>query len=179
MRTIDWTDPKSRISTNFTVKEALYLPSWNCYHIPTEEEKAEILKTARKMELIRKHISEVNGKDTPISVSCWIRPNNVDLDKVLTEAVAAAVVIAKDDPRRGSKQAALAIGDYNAYIGGAPRSAHRFGKAVDFSVKGMNANKVREVLLGKLDEFDICMEDHKGSWCHIDTYQRKVRYFKP
>ena len=38
----------SKISKYFTWKEALLLPSWGICHEPTEEEKAAIIKMAKK-----------------------------------------------------------------------------------------------------------------------------------
>ena len=65
---IDWADPACRISNHFTVKEALYLPSWGVMHIPTESEKIEIVNLAIKMDKIREFVN------CPINVHCWIRP---------------------------------------------------------------------------------------------------------
>jgi len=70
---------------------------------------------------------------------------------------------------------------YNRQIGGAKRSQHVLGKAVDFKVSAMNSDKVRSMIEPFLDEFQIRMEKYPGStWIHID---RKVvgknRYFRP
>ena len=65
---IDWSDPKAKISNHFTVKEACWLPSWGKLHDPSDEEKENILKTAEMMDRVRDFL----GK--PISIHCWIRP---------------------------------------------------------------------------------------------------------
>jgi hypothetical protein len=65
---IDWTKPDERISKYFCVREALWLPSWNKLATPTEEEKANILKLAAKLDLIREFIK------CPMEISSWLRP---------------------------------------------------------------------------------------------------------
>lgn len=70
---------------------------------------------------------------------------------------------------------------YNKHIGGVKRSQHLLGKAADFKVKGMNADKVRLLLEPHLEDFGIRMENYPGSsWIHIDRKEvKKNRYFKP
>lgn len=66
-------------------------------------------------------------------------------------------------------------------INGSPNSYHRFGLAVDFVVKGVAADAVRELLLEYLEPLNIRMEDlPKASWVHIDL-GRVIhnRFFKP
>lgn len=154
MEQINWTDPKAKISKYFTVHECLYLPSWECYHIPSEEEKKNILEMAQKMDLVREYLGN------PIIVHVWIRPKIVNNPK--------------------SKYHAK---NYNAAVGGAPGSAHPEGKAVDFHVAKMMCSEVRTVLVTKLKEFDIRMEDvDSEGWVHLDCRQpppKKNRYFKP
>lgn len=71
--------------------------------------------------------------------------------------------------------------DYNKFIGGASRSAHLSGKAVDFSIQGVSCDKARNILLPRLKNLGIRMEDNPGSnWIHID--RKPVifrRFFKP
>ena len=56
-------------------------------------------------------------------------------------------------------------------------SAHMLGKAVDFDVKGMDAEEVREWIIDNADMFPckIRLENKKGgkpiSWVHLDTIQ--------
>lgn len=72
---------------------------------------------------------------------------------------------------------------YNKLIGGAARSSHVEGMAVDFSVKGMSCDAVRAILVPRLEELQIRCEDLPGSnWVHIDIRQVGVggrRFFKP
>ncbi len=72
---------------------------------------------------------------------------------------------------------------YNKLIGGAKLSYHVQGLAVDFIVKGIGSDAVREILLEHLDRLDIRMEDLDGaSWVHIDLGKvgpSRKRFFKP
>jgi hypothetical protein len=152
---IDWSNPKDKISEHFTVGEATYLPSWDTYHIPSDIEKENILKTAEKMELIREFLNSL-----PIHIHCWIRPKIVNSPKSHYHAK-----------------------NYNAAVGGAPGSAHPEGLAVDFHVSKMTCSEVRAVLQPKLVDFDIRMEDiNSEGWVHIDLRKplpKKSRFFKP
>ena len=65
---IDWANPASKISKYFKVKEALWLPQWNKLHVPTEDEKKNIIAMAEKMDLVRDFIQ------FPITINCWMRP---------------------------------------------------------------------------------------------------------
>ena len=153
---IDWSNPKEKISKYFNVREATFLPSWNAFHIPSEEEKKEIVKLAKKMDIIR----ELVGK--AIVVHVWIRPK-----------------VANIPNHKRDKQ------DYNLFIGStSKKSAHIFGKAVDFHVSGQvsknqNAN-MRKKIKPLLKELDIRMENIDGKWIHLDTNPVGYkRFFKP
>jgi zinc D-Ala-D-Ala carboxypeptidase len=148
---IDWTNLEAKISKHFTVKEACWLPSWQVMHNPSENEKANILKQAAKMDLIRDFLG------VPINVHCWIRP----------------VLNNPSSIHHGQ--------DYNALVKGAKNSSHKVGLATDYDAQGLNCDDVRASLVSKLDVWDIRMEKMPGSnWVHNDcspviTY----RYFNP
>lgn len=150
---INWNNPESKITPNFTVHEATFLPSWKIHHIPNEDEKLNILETAKAMEKIRDFLK------TPINIHCWIRPNSVNCPT---------------SQYHGK--------DYNAHVKGAKQSAHIAGKAVDWD-NNSNCDFVRVQLLSKLPIYNICMEDLPGSqWVHIDVLPPrggKTRFFKP
>jgi len=153
---INWSNYNDRVSPHFTVHEALFLPSWRIYHMPSDEEKQEIVKTADVMERIRNLFSQ------PISIHCWMRPLKVNNPS---------------SERHGQ--------NYNRFIGSrATRSAHIFGKAVDFHVNGYQGPSgcanVRQRLIPYLEGWNIRMEDKEGGWIHIDTNPVvSSRFFKP
>lgn len=138
---VDWSDPKSKISKYFTVGEALYIPQWKCYHIPSEEEKANILRHAQNMD--KAH----DALGAACVVHCWIRP------KVLN---------CPTSPNHG--------GDYNALCGGAKASRHIFGDATDYHSVGMSCDDARARLEPRLEEFGMRMEKAPGTnWVHNDS----------
>ena len=100
--------------------------------------------------------------DKPISVHCWIRPLSVN---------------APGAEHHG--------GNYNRAIGSrATKSAHIFGRAVDFHVSGHQGpeqcGRIRRRILPHLEAWDIRMEDIDGGWVHIDTNPvGHSRFFKP
>ncbi len=150
---IDWNNPKAKISKHFTVHEALWLPSWSVYHTPSEVEKASILRLASAMDKVRDLI------EAPIRVHVWIRPVRLN---------------APSHSMHGQ--------NYNAFVKGASSSAHRYGKAVDWSSSGISCDELRSKLVSKLEEFKLCMEDLPGSsWVHNDAFlpRKTGRFFKP
>lgn len=153
---IDWNDPEAKISKHFKVKEATYLPSWRMFHIPSDQEKKDIVEFAKKMDKVR----DIVGK--PINVHVWIRPKKVNNP---------------DHKRHGQ--------DYNVFIGSKSKtSGHITGIAVDFHVDGYKSSalchEMRKVILPHLEELGLRMEDIKGPWIHLDSKPvGRKRFFKP
>ena len=153
---INWNDPKCKISKYFTVHEATFLPSWRIYHLPSDEEKEEIVKLAKVLDKLREKLNK------PFIVHCWMRPKKVNC---------------QSSPRHGQ--------DYNVFIGSrSTKSGHIFGQAVDFHVSGMagpnGCNLVRQEIMPELEKLDIRMEDIQGGWVHIDTKPvGHKRFFRP
>lgn len=153
---INWEDENAPVADHFRVHEVLWLPSWRLYHDPSDAEKAEAAKIAEAMDKIRKLVA------APINVHCWIRPIKVNAP----------------DSRHDGK-------NYNLYIGSrSKRSAHIFGRAVDFHVAGHTGpdrcDEIRQSLLPHLEEWGIRMEDNRGGWIHIDTNPvGRNRFFLP
>lgn len=65
---VDWSNPKDKIGNYFTVKDACWLPSWGKLAVPTPTEQANILKTVKIMDEIRRLLG------APIAIHCWLRP---------------------------------------------------------------------------------------------------------
>ena len=70
---------------------------------------------------------------------------------------------------------------YNKEIGGALKSYHMRGMALDFQVANMTTVDVRKILFPRLGELGLRMEKHWGDWMHIDTGEPgpSGRYFQP
>lgn len=152
---IDWNDKESLISAHFCVGEALYLPEWKTYHVPSATERAEIVAMAAKMELIRTFLG-----DKAINVNCWIRP--------VCANIPGSIFNGKN---------------YNFIVRGAPGSMHIVGGAVDFTVSGVTCDEVRWLLQDKLADFNIRMEKKPNAgWIHADIKAVPAggtRYFLP
>jgi hypothetical protein len=153
---IDWNDPKCKISKHFTVKEATYLPSIGVLHIPSEEEKKNIIKFAEKMDKVRDIVN------ASITIHVWIRPISVNCIETKYKGF-----------------------NYNEYIGStAKKSAHIAGLACDFHAKGFEGRNgcdaLRSILIPKLEELGLRMEDIPGDWIHLDMYPViNKRFFNP
>lgn len=150
---INWSDPKSLLTPHFTVHDALWLPSWQVYHVPSELEKANIIKQAEKLELVREYLEK------PLIIHVWIRPVSVNAPNTQYH-----------------------LKNYNAAIGGAPGSAHIEGKATDWNPVSMTCSEARTILEPKLEEFKIRMENIDGNWVHTDMRDplpNKKRFFRP
>jgi hypothetical protein len=153
---IDWNNPKCKISKFFTVEEATYLPSIKTFHLPSDKEKENILALAEKMDKVREFL----GKG--IIVHCWIRPTSVRcIDTKYMNF------------------------DYNKHVGSTAKSSpHIQGNAIDFHVSGYETNYecdyIRGLLLPRLEEWDMRMENINGGWIHMDVSPViSSRFFKP
>ena len=157
---INWYDASCRITENFTVKEALTLPSFdNVMHVPSEQEKENIVVMAMRMERVRTILG------FPIQVHCWIRPTCVKTNVAIS-------------PFNGK--------NYNEKVGGSYNSYHIVGSAVDFHVKGYSGNEgcnlMRTKLYPHLELLGLRMESIEGNWIHLDDRpvpQNGNRFFKP
>lgn len=137
---IDWNNPNSKVSKYFTVHEALYLPSWKVLHIPSAEEKTNIVIHAKNMDKVRDFL------EAPMVVHVWIRP-------ILNNPTSSY---------HGQ--------NYNAFVKGAANSCHKIGLATDYHAIGMSCDEVRAKLDPKLEEFQMRMEKLPGStWVHNDS----------
>jgi hypothetical protein len=137
-------------SNHFKWKEALYLPSWNCYHNPSQEEIDNIITMASIMDKIRDFLN------LPINVHVWIRP-------ILNNTT---------NEHHGE--------DYNAFIGGATHSAHKVGSAVDWDagidcdIIRSKLLKQLDILNIRMEN------NNHSNWVHTDNYPPNPhRYFIP
>jgi len=135
---IDWLDPEARIpdrNGNFKVKEAIYLPSWDIYHIPTRTEIDNIIRMARALQNVR------NTYGNSMTITSWLRPTNVDPALLesgrLKRAPDATYSGASSRARRDGDQTPHPArgADYNKWVGGAAGSLHITGLAADVSAR--------------------------------------------
>lgn len=152
MGNINWQYSTDKISTHFSVNDALYLHKWGRLANESDglnnEIKENLINLCAKMEVVRHFLG-----DLPIIVQCTYRPE-----------------------------------EYNKLVKGATNSAHKYGMAMDFVVQGYEGNdgcdKIRSLLVPKLEEFGLRMEDISDrldrTWIHIDVRDPvHNRYFKP
>ena len=146
----------TKVSRYFTLHEALFLKSWNIYHIPTEKELEEISNFAKSLDLVRDLVG------LPFIVHCWIRPLSVN------------------NPE--SKYHKM---DYNSFVGSKnPNGAHPKGRGCDFHVKGYELAEdcgiIRRMIVPHLEKLKLRMENLNGTWIHIDNLPKiNERFFKP
>lgn len=174
---IDWSNPKAKISANFTVSEALTLPSWGVMHVPSEEEKKAIIGIAQKVSQAALILEKIIGRKVAISVHAFMRPGKANIP--------------------GSKWDGM---DYNRYIyetqvwknltpeekakKRVPNSPHRTGHAIDFHIIGFEGKEkclqIRNMLLPHLESLGLRMEKMDGGWIHLDDLPVvNARYFNP
>lgn len=155
---VDWTDPQAPLTDegNFIVHEALWLPTWGVYHVPTDQEKENILRMAAIMEEIRALLGQ------PIRVHSWLRPT---------------VACCPGYAHHGM--------NYNRAVGSvSDRSGHTVALAVDWHAdewEGIElCGMVRKFLLPHLERLGIRMEKLAGDWIHNDLLPVvNQRYFIP
>lgn len=174
---IDWTNPSAKITNRFTVKDALFLPSWGVMHQPTEDEKAAILALAAVVGKAADKVEQKLGRKVIINVHAWMRPekancpgsqwNGQDYNRYIYETQ-----VWKD---LTAEQKALKK---------VPKSHHRIGHAIDFHIEGFEGKegcaKIREMIGPHLEELNLRMEDISGGWVHLDDMPViSKRFFKP
>lgn len=152
--TIDWSNPDAKISKHFTVHEALFLHRWNRMATETDglndHVKAQILRMAEKMDLIRDFIG------LPIRVHRWFSPRGYN-----------AVV----GGAKGSKH--MCLGDHSAVDWDADvEGASSAGEACDI-LRASLAPKLEawEIRMEK---------NPGAPWVHTDDAEVVLlRYFRP
>lgn len=161
---IDWSNPKARVSTYFSVKEVLWLPSWRRMAKREDglNDAAELALSwffQEKMELVR----ELLG--TEIRVHNGYRPPkyNEAIGGAKNSAHIAGEFIFENRIHM------LAACDFSADLGGIS--------------PGENCDIIRKRLEPMLGEWRIRMERKPGApWVHLDSrpiYSGQKRYFSP
>lgn len=174
---LNWSDPESRLTARFKVKEALMLNSWGVMHVPSDDEKEAILGIAKGVGEAMDYLETFLGAKCTVNVHAWIRPGKANCP--------------------GSKWDGQ---DYNRYIyetqvwtdltpaektaKHVPDSPHKTGHAVDFHITHYEGPagclEIRKALVGQLERLGLRMEDLNGGWVHLDNLPVKVnRFFKP
>ncbi len=149
---IDWNDEKSPISKHFTVREALWLPSWNRLAGAADGLDSricgEIVRLAQILDLVREKIG------APFFVHSWYRPP------------AYNALIA------GSPQSAhMSIGAWSACDFHVQGHSDNDGCAL-----------MRDAIRPNLSALSLRMENLAGPWVHLDDRQPfngQPRFFKP
>lgn len=174
---VDWSNSKSRLSANFSVGEALTLPSWGAMHIPSDSEKEAILSIAAQVTKAILVLAKELNKEIHINVHAWIRPgaanipgskwNGKDYNRYIYETQVWKGLSAEEIAKKH-----------------VPDSPHKTGHAIDFNVIGfegaIGCAKVRAALLPHLEELGLRMEDLDGGWVHLDNLPIvNKRFFKP
>lgn len=174
---VDWSKPTSKLSENFSVKEAIYLPSWFASHVPSEEEKIAILGIAEKVTKAITLLESKIGKQLYVNVHAWMRPgkanipgskwNDQDYNRYIYETQVWTSLTAEEKAKKT-----------------VPNSPHKTGHAIDFHIVGFEGkegcNKIREMLLPHLEELGLRMENLEGGWIHLDDLSVvNNRFFKP
>lgn len=114
------------LNSNFNWGEALWLPSWKVYHIPSANEIQNITNMAIRLDHVREII------DKPFITHCWGRP------------------ILNNPASPYHEQ------DYNAFVKGAKSSLHKIFRAWDGHIQGMTIieswNALRDIWKGRMED---------------------------
>jgi hypothetical protein len=153
---MDWNTPDEKISKYFTIREALFLPSWGrlatCSDGLSDDVSSAITAFAQiDMDRIRDYIG------LPIEVHCWYRP--VKYNQASGGAAHSAHTCLQG----------YSACDWSAQVEGVHTRAE-------------SCEILRRVLLPMLEDWGIRMEDNgkEAPWIHIDNAPvLHSRFFKP
>ena len=155
---IDWCDPKQKISDYFSVGEALYLPRWerlaNEQDGLSDESKTALALLFQKMDKVRELLC------VPIIVHVSYRP------LAYNTLIGGAI---------DSSHIARLIGSY--YV-----AACDFHPLLDYATQGEKCDAGKRMLTSQLDTLGLRMENNQkgSSWIHLDTHPVvDSRFFNP
>lgn len=174
---IDWSNPKCKITARFSVKEALYLPSWGVMHVPSEDEKAAIKSVAEQVTKAVDWLESKLGKKCPVNVHVWMRPSQASIPgsqwdgKDYNRYIYETQVWKDLSPEEKAKKTV-------------PNSPHKTGHAIDFNIIGYEGkdkcHEIRQLFVAELERLGLRMEDLEGGWVHLDNLPVvHLRFFKP
>ena len=174
---IDWTNPKARLSANFSVGEALTLNSWGVMHVPSEDEKVAIQGIAIAVTKAIYVLAKELNKEIHVNVHAWMRPEKANVPGSKWDGQDYNRFIYQTQVWKGLTAEEMAAKHV-------PNSPHKTGHAIDFHVLGYEGKegcaKIRAAILPHLEELGLRMEDLDGGWVHLDDLAVvHQRFFKP
>lgn len=161
---IDWTNEYLQISKYFTVREAIFLPTWgrlaNQLDGLNDDVNEALLFMFAKLDIVRDFIG------APIRVHVAYRP--AAYNQVVRGAPDSSHIARIEDI--AGERALIAAVDWSADVGE--------------TTVGENCDTLRSALAPKLEEFGLRMEDQPlgSGWIHLDSHPvlpGHERYFKP
>lgn len=163
---IDWSDPSSRINKRFSVKDATYLPSWGVSHLPSVEQKLRIVDVATRIDHLLDKLEIQLDKKLVVDVHVFIRPGVASCPGTKWDGLDYNSWLYHNVVWKGLSEEEKAKKTV-------PNSPHKLGNAVDFHLVGyagaIECGKMRELMVPLLAEFGLRVEDHDGSWIHLDS----------
>jgi len=176
---IDWTNPKARLSANFSVGEALTLNSWGVMHVPSEDEKVAIQGIAVAVTKAIYVLAKELNKEIHVNVHAWMRPEKANVPGSKWDGQDYNRFIYQTQVWKGLTPEEMALKHV-------PNSPHKTGHAIDFHVLGYEGKegcaKIRAAILPHLEELGLRMEhlSNGGTWIHLDSLPVvHERYFSP
>lgn len=160
---INWSDGGCKISKHFTVRHALWLPTWKRLALDTEldsDSKEALVNLFEKMDKVRDLLK------TQVYVHCAFRPK--DYNQLVGGAPKSAHMARK--VMINGQEALVAACDFHAEMPNAQPG-------------GPSCNLIRGILKPELEYLGMRMEDLPDSgWVHLDTRpvsHPMFRMFKP
>jgi len=156
---IDWNNPNSPITTNFTVGEATRLRDWNIYHIPNEIEKQNIIRLATAIQKVRESYG------SSMNINGWIRPTSVNAGVLNSSGI-----IVRDPQNQYHGK------NYNSFKNGHSNSPHISGLGVDIADGNRSLSNFLLRNQTLLASYNLWMENETitTTWVHLDLISRST-----